>query len=183
MACISSYPPEAWAESESDVQRAFFAYVMRRFQCNPNARPWFSNCAMSQEVIESQLSFSLYLLVDLGQERPNLHVGTQGDCPIKTAGASEPVVVIPTWLVCAQSVITDMLADLLDCRLRIYTFLGPNTFIHALARKRVSSPREARRSQPVADQPRTSLWMRKAMRVPSCNACAKQSLIYTPCHL
>lgn len=29
---------EAWAESESAIQRAFFSYVMVRFQSNPKAR-------------------------------------------------------------------------------------------------------------------------------------------------
>lgn len=30
--------PKAWAESESELQRAFFSYTMRRFQKNSNAR-------------------------------------------------------------------------------------------------------------------------------------------------
>lgn len=30
--------PKAWAQEESDVQRAFFSYAMRRFQRNPQAR-------------------------------------------------------------------------------------------------------------------------------------------------
>ena len=54
---------KAWAESESELQRSFISYTMRRFQKNPSARRHF-HFAMYDHVFLGIYHNNIYIYID-----------------------------------------------------------------------------------------------------------------------